>query len=58
MTIGVLLAFGALIGWGFGDFLIQRSTRAVGIWKTLFSIGVGGTLLLTPFVFPSIGFSF
>jgi len=50
IEIGVLFAFGALIFWGFGDFLIQRSTRRVGDWETLFVIVGTGAIILTPFV--------
>ena len=30
--IGILFALAALVFWGFGDFLIQRSTRKFGDW--------------------------
>ena len=49
-TIGILFAFAALICWGFGDFLIQRSTRRFGDWETLFLITAFGAIILTPFV--------
>ncbi len=29
---GVLLALVCLIAWGIGDFLIQKSTRKIGVW--------------------------
>ncbi len=44
------MAFGALFGWGIGDFFIQRSTRLVGAIKTLFFIGLAGFVFLLPFV--------
>lgn len=47
---GILFAFGALISWGLGDFLIQKSSRAVGIWKTLFFIGISGIIVIFPFI--------
>ena len=47
--IGILFAIGSLISWGFGDFFIQRSTRKVGIWETLFFIGFLGLIALFPF---------
>ena len=52
MTIatGVLLALIALVGWGFGDYLIQRTTRLVGSAKALFFIGFVAFVVLTPFV--------
>ena len=52
--IGVLFAFAALFLWGGGDFLIQRTTRHIGDWETLFLIVGIGTLVLTPFVFTQI----
>lgn len=48
--MGIALAFLALLSWGFGDFLIQRSTRAFGDWVALFYIEVFGTIVLLPFV--------
>ena len=30
ISVGIGLAFVAMLCWGFGDFLIQRSTRKVG----------------------------
>lgn len=56
MTIatGVLLALIALVGWGFGDFLIQRTTRLVGSAKALFFIGIVAFVALTPFVFQDL----
>lgn len=50
--IGILFALGALLGWGFGDFLIQRSTLKVGRMKVMFYIGVAGMVGLLPFVIP------
>lgn len=52
--LGVLLAFVAMFFWGFGDFLIQKSTRKFGDWETLFVITLFGTIVLTPFVYQDI----
>jgi bacterial/archaeal transporter family protein len=49
-TLGIFLAFGALICWAVGDFLIQRSTRKVGNVETLAVIGIVGSIILIPFV--------
>ena len=49
-ALGILFALLALLGWTFGDFFIQRGTRTVGNWKTLFYIGSLGGILLFPFV--------
>ena len=53
-VIGIILAFVALLTWGFGDFFIQRAARQVGDWKTLFFNGVVGFAVLTPFVWSSL----
>lgn len=53
-TIGIGLAFVAMLCWGFGDFLIQRSTRKIGNWETLFIICGFGALILLPFVWKNI----
>ena len=51
IELGILLAFGALICWGFGDFFIQRSTRKFGSWETLFIISSFATIVLFPFIY-------
>ncbi len=48
--LGVLFALGALLCWGFGDFLIQRSTKKFGVWEPLFIITAIGVVMLFPFV--------
>lgn len=52
--LGIILALIAMIGWGFGDFLIQRSTRKFGDWETLFIITCVGALVLFPFIFSQL----
>ena len=54
ISIGIGLAFVAMLCWGFGDFLIQRSTRKIGNWETLFVITAIGALVLIPFVWKSL----
>jgi len=50
-SIGIIFAFVALVGWGFGDFFIQKSTRILGSsWKSLFLIGLIGLIAIFPFV--------
>ncbi len=49
-SVGIGLAFVAMLCWGLGDFLIQRSTRKIGDWETLFIISAFGTGILLPFV--------
>lgn len=48
---GIIFALLALLGWGFGDFFIQRIARATSVWKTMFFIGVTGFVVLSPFAF-------
>jgi drug/metabolite transporter (DMT)-like permease len=54
VEIGILFAFGALFFWGFGDFLIQRTTRKLGDWETLFIVTLFGTLILLPFIYADV----
>ena len=51
---GIIFAFGALLFWGFGDFLIQRSTRKFGDWETLFIVTLFGAAITTPFVYAGL----
>lgn len=44
-----------MLCWGFGDFFIQRSTRKIGDFETLFLITFFGSLVLLPFVWSDIG---
>jgi len=53
-SIGAVFALGALMLWGIGDFLIQRTTRKVGDWEALFLIAALGTLIITPFVYKNL----
>ncbi len=55
IEVGIGLAFVAMLCWGFGDFLIQRSARKLGDWETLFVITAFGTVVLLPFVYKNIG---
>ena len=48
--MGVFYAFGALVCWGFGDFLIQRSARKFGDLIALLFIDLVATIGLLPFV--------
>lgn len=54
ITAGVIFALIAMVGWGFGDFFIQKSARKSGDWETLFIITFFGALALTPFVYHEI----
>ena len=53
-TGGILFAIAALLSWGFGDFFIQRTVRAVGDFKALLFIGVVGIVGLFPFIYQEL----
>jgi uncharacterized membrane protein len=46
----LVAAFGAMLCWGFGDFLIQRTTRKIGDIEALAWIGIIGSIGLVPFI--------
>lgn len=49
-SFGIALSFLALLGWGFGDFFIQRAARSIGSLRALFFIAASGAMILFPFV--------
>lgn len=51
LELTLLAAFGAMLCWGVGDFLIQHSTRKIGNIESLAFIS---TLGLFPFVLPEL----
>ncbi len=50
-SVGIALAFVAMLSWGVADFTIQKATRKVGDWETLFIITLFGSIILLPFVY-------
>lgn len=50
MSWSIILAFGAMIGWGVGDFLIQRTIKKIGELETLCWITLFSSIILTPLV--------
>ncbi len=52
--MGIIFAFIALVSWGFGDFLIQRSARKFGDVIALFCITAFAGIVLFPFVYDDI----
>jgi len=50
MSLPILLAFGAMVGWGIGDFLIQKTVKKIGAAETLFWTTVFSSIILIPFV--------
>jgi drug/metabolite transporter (DMT)-like permease len=51
MNSAILWAFGAMIGWGIGDFLIQRTVRKIGAVETLLWITFFSSFALLPLIF-------
>src|SRR3989338_3774584 len=49
-SLTIVFILMAIIGWGFGDFFIQRSVRKLGDWETLFIVTAFGAIVLFPFV--------
>lgn len=54
-TLGIIASVVALISWGIGDFLIQKSVRRLGDWEPLFIISLFGAIILSPFVWHDLG---
>lgn len=52
--LGILALLAAVISWGFGDFSIQRATRAFGDVRTLIFIGLARIIGLLPLVYDEI----
>ncbi|OGL59052.1 hypothetical protein A3E96_03335 [Candidatus Uhrbacteria bacterium RIFCSPHIGHO2_12_FULL_46_13] len=52
---GIALAFLALLGWGVGDFLTQRSARQAGTWRSLFFFGLFGAIVFWPVAMGQLG---
>lgn len=51
ICMGLFFVLLAIVGWGIGDFLIQRSARKLGDWEALFFVTLFATIVLLPFVF-------
>ncbi len=49
-TLGIMFSFLALLGWGVGDFMIQKSVRQNSVMRTLFYICISGGVVLYPFI--------
>src|SRR5438477_495922 len=54
ITVGIGLAFVAMLSWGFGDFMMQKSAKRLGDWETIFFIDLFGIAILLPFVWDKI----
>ncbi|MBI2475862.1 MAG: DMT family transporter [Candidatus Taylorbacteria bacterium] len=54
VSVGIGLAFVAMLSWGIGDFWIQKSARKVGDLEALFFITFFGAFVLAPFAYPRL----
>ncbi|MFA5155238.1 MAG: EamA family transporter [Patescibacteria group bacterium] len=50
MNIAILLAFGAMVGWGLGDFLSQKVIHRIGWLETLWWIYLASFIGLLPLI--------
>ena len=50
MNSAILLAFGAMISWGIGDFLIQRTVKRIGTLETLAWITGSSAVIMIPII--------
>lgn len=50
LQLSIFFSFLTMICWGSGDFLIHRTVRKIGDYKTLLWVNLVGGLGLTPFV--------
>lgn len=53
--MGIIFAILALLAWGLGDFLIQKSTRRIGDLTALFFISAIASIILFPFIYQDLG---
>lgn len=54
LSFALLMTLMAVVGWGFGDFFIQRLVRKMGDWETLFIVTLFGAIILSPFLWKDI----
>jgi drug/metabolite transporter (DMT)-like permease len=54
-VVGVVLALFSLVGFAFSDFFIQRSGRAIGLWRTRFFINASGAIIILPLIYARLG---
>jgi drug/metabolite transporter (DMT)-like permease len=50
MSSALLLAFGAMLSWGVGDFLIQRTVKRIGTLETLAWITGSSAVIMIPVI--------
>lgn len=52
--LGIFSAFVACFSWGFGDYFIQKVSRHIGSWSTMFWVSVAGVVGLFPFILKNL----
>ena len=50
MNLALFLAFGAMVSWGIGDFLIQRTVKKIGVLETLAWITGSSAIIMIPII--------
>lgn len=50
MPLGIIFSLIALVSWGFSVYFSQKSVRIIGLWKSIFFLGLFGFIVLLPFV--------
>ncbi|MFA6514253.1 MAG: DMT family transporter [Patescibacteria group bacterium] len=50
MNLALILAFGAMLCWGIGDFLIQRTVKKIGVLETLAWITGSSAVIMIPII--------
>lgn len=58
LEFSILFALGAMLCWGIGDFLIQKTTRKIGDIEALAFIGIIGSIGLIPFIIKDLSLLF
>jgi drug/metabolite transporter (DMT)-like permease len=51
MPAAIIFALGAMVFWGVGDFLVQKTVKRIGVTGSLFWIMAGGAMVMAPFAF-------
>ncbi len=54
ISFNIFAVLGAMLCWGFGDFIIQKVTRKIGDMEALAWIGVLGSIGLLPFIWQDL----
>lgn len=54
VSVGIALAFVAMLSWGLGDFWMQKAIRRLGNLQALFFIAGFGAIVLLPFVYQKL----